>query len=309
MKGQVIYKIINTVNGKFYVGSTTNTRERFRTHRKRLRNNKHHASHLQAAWNKYGENAFVFHVIQIVPDGESLQAAEDVWLAEHVGKSHCYNKSRYSNAPMRGIPKEQHPNFGRSKTEEEWQVISESLKAFYAENPLSHPRLGKHHTGETKERIRQIKLANPTRAWLGKERSAETKAKISAAQKGVAKAPRVYTEEGLARAQENMRQNAREQKPMDFSAVLAKFPDEVKSKYDFSQAIYTSALVRIENCICPVHGAFSQYAAQFRKGRGCPSCGQDQRSATRSAQMKQSWANPEEREKMMQARQKALDTP
>lgn len=187
MKGQFIYKIINTTNGKFYVGSTTNTRERFRTHRKRLRNNRHHAKHLQAAWNKYGEKSFVFVVIETVPKEQSLQAAEDKWLAEHVGQKHCYNKSRYSDTPMRGIKKEDHPNFGVPKTEEQRQAISATLKAFYAEDINNHPRFGKKHTEEVKERIRQKKLVNPTRAWLGKERSDETKEKIGAAQRGKSK--------------------------------------------------------------------------------------------------------------------------
>ena len=200
MKGQFIYKIINTTNGKFYVGSTTNTRERFRTHRKRLRNNKHHSKHLQAAWNKYGEQAFIFHVIENVPEGHSLQAAEDVWLAEHVGKEYCYNKSRYSDTPMRGIKKEDHPNFGRPKTEEERQAISASLKEFYAKDITNHPRFGKRHTEEVKERIRQKKLANPTQHWLGKERSAETKKKVGDTQRGKPKAPgRVVSPEGMAK--------------------------------------------------------------------------------------------------------------
>lgn len=205
MKGQFIYKIINTVNGKFYVGSTTNTKERFRVHRNRLRKNRHHSKHLQAAWNKYGEQVFVFHVIQTVPDGESLQVAEDAWLAEHVGKEHCYNKSKFSDAPMRGVPKEEHPNFGKPKTEAQRKAISKALKDFYAEDITNHPRFGKSHTEEVRERIRQKKLANPTQAWLGKERSAETKEKISATQKGKPKAPgRTVSPEGRAKIRANI---------------------------------------------------------------------------------------------------------
>lgn len=204
MKGQFIYKIINTINGKFYVGSTTNTRERFRTHRKRLRNNRHHSKHLQAAWNKYGEASFVFHVIESVPEEQSLQAAEDVWLAEHAGKEHCYNKSRYSDSPMRGIAKEDHPNFGRPKTDEERAAISTTLKAFYAEDIANHPRFGKKHTEEVKERIRQKKLNNPVKHWLGVERPIETRKKISAAQKGNLKPNRKVSEEGRAKIRANI---------------------------------------------------------------------------------------------------------
>jgi group I intron endonuclease len=199
MKGQFIYKIVNTANGKFYVGSTTNTKERFRTHRSRLRRGKHHAKHLQAAWNKYGEQTFVFHVIEKIPEGESLQAAEDRWLAEHVGKEYCYNKSRYSDTPMRGIAKEDHPSFGRPKTEEERQAISATLKEFYAKDITNHPRFGKTHSEETKARIKAKKLENPQRYWLGKERSEETKTKVGDTQRGKPKAPRVISPEGMAK--------------------------------------------------------------------------------------------------------------
>ena len=74
----VIYKIRNVVNGKFYVGSTINQKDRFRNHRRLLRKNRHHCAHLQAAWNKYGEDCFKFEVIEHdIPVG-ALQAAEDV---------------------------------------------------------------------------------------------------------------------------------------------------------------------------------------------------------------------------------------
>ena len=153
MKAQVIYKIINLTNGKFYVGSTVNQRERFRCHRSRLRRNAHHSKHLQAAWNQYGEDNFLFKVIETIPDGESLQAAEDVWLAEHVGKEYCYNHSKFSDAPWRGVPKELQPNYGREVSTEQRQAISGTLKAYYAEAPENHPMYGATHTEEAKQRI------------------------------------------------------------------------------------------------------------------------------------------------------------
>jgi len=52
-----IYKILNTVNNKFYIGSAVNLNSRFRTHKANLINNKHPNKHLQAAFNKYGANS------------------------------------------------------------------------------------------------------------------------------------------------------------------------------------------------------------------------------------------------------------
>jgi len=59
-----IYKIINTVNDKYYVGSSTNIERRWREHIKLLNHNRHHNEHLQHAWNKYGHDSFRFVIIQ-----------------------------------------------------------------------------------------------------------------------------------------------------------------------------------------------------------------------------------------------------
>lgn len=60
-----IYQISNNINGKLYIGSTVESfRKRFNLHKHQLRNNKHKNSHLQYAWNKYGEDSFEFSIIE-----------------------------------------------------------------------------------------------------------------------------------------------------------------------------------------------------------------------------------------------------
>jgi group I intron endonuclease len=298
----VIYKIINLTNNKFYVGSTTNKKVRFRNHRQRLRKGVHHSKHLQASWNKYGEDGFAFVVVAHIPDGESLQATEDLWLAAHVGKPYCYNKSRYSDAPMRGVPKEKHPRFGSTVSDTERAAISTALKKYYAKAPENHPRYGKPHTAETKLKIsasRAGKMAGENHYRYGRIVSEATRKKIGDTQRGVAKAPRVYTEQGLRKVRETMLKNAKKQETNMVGTVIAKFPLEVQQRYDFTNAVYTGALNRITGCVCPKHGVFSQYSAQFRKGRGCPMCGAVTRGEKKSIELKAKWKDPEIRQKMI----------
>ena len=185
MDDPVIYKIRNLLNGKFYVGSTNNKRERFRNHRRMLRGNRHHCKHLQAAWNKYTEELFVFEVVEHVSHWEALQAAEDVWLSEHVGKPHCYNSGRSSTAPWRGVAKELHPAFGRAVSTEERAAISKRLKEHYAADPENHPRYGTRHTEETKQKISAKVRAAVADGRGGKFiPSDETRKKMSDALKG-----------------------------------------------------------------------------------------------------------------------------
>lgn len=59
-----IYNIINTTNGKRYVGLTKNLEVRWRTHVNKLREGKHRNAHLQYAWNTYGESSFCFEILE-----------------------------------------------------------------------------------------------------------------------------------------------------------------------------------------------------------------------------------------------------
>jgi len=149
---RAIYKITNTVNGKFYVGSSVNTRDRFKRHKRLLKRNKHHSAYLQNAWNKHGAEAFVFHVIEIIPEWENLQAAEDVWLKEHVGQKHCYNVGTRSNAPWRGVTGKDMPNYGKPVSEETRQKIRDSINEKY-KDPNYQPRVGTKHSPESRAKM------------------------------------------------------------------------------------------------------------------------------------------------------------
>ena len=62
-KQGTIYKIENLVNGKVYIGQTISFKSRKSTHLSELRNGKKLNIKLQNAWDKYGEDNFVFKMI------------------------------------------------------------------------------------------------------------------------------------------------------------------------------------------------------------------------------------------------------
>lgn len=60
-----IYSITNTLNGKRYIGSCTDTAVRWKNHRSTLRRGKHHNCHLQASYDKHGPDAFEYEVLMV----------------------------------------------------------------------------------------------------------------------------------------------------------------------------------------------------------------------------------------------------
>jgi group I intron endonuclease len=91
-----IYKIVNKVNGKYYVGSSKDilgTDGRKAQHFRELKNHRHCNSHLQAAWDKYGSENFELIVVEeVLPD--LLIKTEQKYLNEAaVDKGKSYNKS------------------------------------------------------------------------------------------------------------------------------------------------------------------------------------------------------------------------
>ena len=59
-----VYKITNTTNGKFYIGSSKDIEQRFDEHKRKLKNNNHVNPILQNSWNYYGEDKFTFEVLE-----------------------------------------------------------------------------------------------------------------------------------------------------------------------------------------------------------------------------------------------------
>lgn len=59
-----IYRIKNLVNNKCYYGSSKQIEKRLTRHKRELKNNIHINCILQRAWDKYGEDNFLFEVVE-----------------------------------------------------------------------------------------------------------------------------------------------------------------------------------------------------------------------------------------------------
>lgn len=181
-----IYKIINVQNNKFYVGSAVDFARRKRNHWNQLRKNKHHNRHLQAAWNKYGEQAFVFVQVVEMREGADILAEETKWLREHVGKDYCYNLGTEAVAFTTGWVGDKNPMWGRtfSHTEEARHKISlASAARLQSEEEKSKRRAtmrGHAVAAETRAKI-SATLSGTGNPNYGKPRSDEFKAKVSKA--------------------------------------------------------------------------------------------------------------------------------
>lgn len=95
-----IYSITNCKNGKLYIGSSNNIYRRWREHKNMLHNNKHHSEHLQRAWNKYGEETFLFEIIEECDENILLEREQYyIDLYSSADNFYGYNESGFAGKP------------------------------------------------------------------------------------------------------------------------------------------------------------------------------------------------------------------
>lgn len=137
-----VYCLVNTINNKMYIGSTSMSfQKRFFHHLSLLRKNKHKNSYLQNAWNKYEEHSFEFRILEITEKDKTLEV-EQCYL-EKYSKNNClYN----INKEATGTP---------SLSREVIVKRSKTLKRRYDNGELIPPGTGKPawNKGKTKKDI------------------------------------------------------------------------------------------------------------------------------------------------------------
>ncbi len=201
----IVYKATNRINGKVYVGQTTyNLQQRRSTHIAGM--NRKNNTYFHNALLKYGIDNFMWQIICICPNIDSLNEQEQYYIALYDSMNTGYNlqsgglnyraseetkrlmrknhvgmlNKKHSEKTKQKMSKNNVGMLGKHHSEESKQKMrvaalnmSDETKQLISKNNCRY-FLDKHHTEETKEKIRQSRL--------GKKRSKETKAKISKAQ-------------------------------------------------------------------------------------------------------------------------------
>ena len=176
-----VYQITCVPTGKFYIGSTKKLRARELSHRGRLRQGNHGNRHLQYAWNKHGEGAFIWTILLVC-------AVHDVLRYEQ--RALDILKPTLNILPLAGSA------LGRKLTPQGLKNITAGNRRKWAD-PAARAKVSATLSGRARppEVINKIRASHVARAARGEKPSwrpplsPEARAKISASLKGRPKSP------------------------------------------------------------------------------------------------------------------------
>lgn len=117
-----VYAIVHTATARMYVGSTANLSKRWSRHRQELTDGIHRNRHLQAAWNKYGPEAFEWRILELCA-AEDRIAREQHYIDAHdlTDPSKGFNKAATAGVSYGGL--------GRRWTDEQRRAASAYWRA------------------------------------------------------------------------------------------------------------------------------------------------------------------------------------
>ena len=81
-----IYQVKNIVNGKVLLGSSLNLEGPLNSHKFMLKIGRHRNEALQKEWNEYGQDKFVFEILEIVKvkDDLNFNLSDELTLLEQI---------------------------------------------------------------------------------------------------------------------------------------------------------------------------------------------------------------------------------
>ena len=149
-----IYEICNLANGRVYVGSAMDIQKRQREHLCLLRQGRHYNKHLQNAWCKYGEEMFVFRVVEEVDDDQLIEREQvRINATESFLREKGYNARHIAESNM-GLKWSAESRQRQSKAQEGKTISDEHREKLF---------LGRKAYVVTEEHKRKIGIANKGR--------------------------------------------------------------------------------------------------------------------------------------------------
>ena len=133
---RAVYRIVNKINGKYYIGSSINLSKSVRQHKKELKLGIHSNIHLQNSYNENGGiKAFDYEVIESIPDDasiKSIQALEQTYLDKHWDDGVlCCNISKIADGPASDLIKKPVVQIDKKSGAiiREWSSTDEAMSA------------------------------------------------------------------------------------------------------------------------------------------------------------------------------------
>ncbi len=175
-----IYAIHSAVNDRIYIGHSANILRRWPEHRCHLRKDNHHCIHLQRAWNKYGEEAFEFSILEECAV-ELLLEREQFHMDQYSDKYNC----SLAAESRRGVPNspETRKKISVALT---GRVIGPAARANMSAALIGNTRpAGRSPSPETRAKLSERMMGNTN--CVGSVLSPEHRENLSAALRGVPK--------------------------------------------------------------------------------------------------------------------------
>jgi hypothetical protein len=146
-----------------------------------LKANTHSNTHLQHAWNKDGQDAFEFTVVEECSEGV-LIAREVAWVEYYDSMNDAkgynleYPDRRFHTEETKRRISESHKNNPKCRGHKHTEEVKRRISEVHKGNQYNKGRKGYHHSDETKRKIGE--------KHRGKNLSVEHKMKLSIAHKG-----------------------------------------------------------------------------------------------------------------------------
>lgn len=167
-----IYCIEHIKTNKKYIGQSIHINERWYKHRNELNNGSHYNDYLQKAWNKHGEENFIFYVLEYCPV-EELDEKEICYIDMYNTMNRNYGYNLKSGGQSTNVV----------YSEEMKQKLSKSIKKTYSNSNLKKIRSIAALKQWANPEIKQ-KIMGKNNGMYGKHHTEESKRKMSEAQKG-----------------------------------------------------------------------------------------------------------------------------